>query len=87
MRVTDGHLIIDEYVAGLGRRLVGPARLKAELLAEARDGLVDAAETAAGRGLDAPAAQRHAVAEFGTYTQVAPAYQVELAAAQGGPRC
>ncbi|GAA1775487.1 permease prefix domain 1-containing protein [Luedemannella helvata] len=83
MRRTDGHGAIDDYVAGLGRRLVGPARLKAELLAEARDGLTDAAEAHEAGGLDPAAARRRAIDEFGGYAAVAPAYQVELAAAQG----
>ena len=83
MRVTDGHGIIEGYVAGLGRRLVGPTRLKAELLTEVRDGLDDAAEAHRARGLDAPGAQRRAVEEFGGYADVTPAFQVELAAAQG----
>jgi hypothetical protein len=83
VRVTDGREIIDEYVAGLGRRLVGPARLKSELLTEARHGLEDAAEAHRDAGLGEAAAARRSVAEFGGYAEVAPAYQVELAAAQG----
>ena len=83
MRGTDGHGVIDEYVAGLRRRLVGPARLKDEMLAEARDGLLDAARAHEADGLDPAAARRQAIAEFGGYAEVAPAYQVELAAAQG----
>lgn len=73
--------VIDDYLSGLDRRLVGPRRAKADLLAEARDSLVDATEAYAVRGV--ADAQARAVAEFGTYLQVAPAYQAELAATQG----
>jgi hypothetical protein len=79
---VEGHLI-DEYVAGLSRRLIGPRRVKADLLAEARDGLVDAAEAYADAGLPASEAARRALADFGGYRQVAADYQAELAAAQG----
>jgi hypothetical protein len=79
---VDGHLI-EEYVAGLSRRLVGPRRAKADLLAEARDGLVDAAEAYAAAGYPAVDAATRAVSDFGGYRQVVPGYQTELAAAQG----
>jgi hypothetical protein len=77
-----GHRI-DEYLAGLSRRLTGPRRVKADLLAEARDGLVDAAEAYADAGLSASAAVDRALADFGEYRQVVADYQAELAAAQG----
>jgi hypothetical protein len=79
---VDGHLI-DEYLAGLSRRLTGPRRAKADLLAEARDGLVDAAEAYADAGLPASEATARALSDFGGYRQVAADYQAELAAAQG----
>ncbi|MGC9669828.1 permease prefix domain 1-containing protein [Planosporangium sp. 12N6] len=79
---VDGHLI-DEYLAGLSRRLTGPRRVKADLLAEARDGLVDAAEAYADAGLPAPEATARALSDFGGYRQVVADYQAELAAAQG----
>jgi hypothetical protein len=78
----DGHRI-DEYLAGLSRRLSGPRRAKADLLAEARDGLVDAAEAYAEAGLPASEATARALADFGEYHQVVADYQAELAAAQG----
>lgn len=71
---------IDEYVAALGRRLVGPGRLKRDVLAEARDSLVDAADAFEERGLDPAEAERRAIAEFGSLARIAPAYQRELAA-------
>jgi hypothetical protein len=74
---------IDEYLAGLSRRLAGPRRVKADLLAEARDGLVDAAEAYADAGLPSSEAVARALRDFGDYRQVAADYQAELAAAQG----
>jgi hypothetical protein len=74
---------IDEYVAGLSRRLTGPRRAKADLLAEARDGLTDAAEAYVEAGLPSDEAAARAVSDFGSYRQVVPGYQTELAVAQG----
>lgn len=74
---------IDAYVAELGRALRGPRRLKADLLAEARDGLIDAAEARQGSGFDADDAQRLAIADFGTVAEVAGDYQSELGLSQG----
>jgi hypothetical protein len=74
---------IDEYLRALDRHLRGPARLKADLLAEARGGLEDAASAYREDGLAPTAAGRRAVAEFGEPRGLAAAYQVELAAAYG----
>jgi hypothetical protein len=74
---------IDRYLAGLAAALHGPRRVKADLLAEARDSLRDAADAYQQKGMTAAAAQRHAVAEFGDLAEIAPAYQAELAVAQG----
>lgn len=71
--------VIEEYVRVLGRRLSGTGRLKADLLAEARDGLIDAAEAYREQGLSPAAAQVRAVAEFGPIRRVLPDYQAELA--------
>jgi hypothetical protein len=78
-----GRVLIDAYVADLDRILRGPRRAKADLLREARDGLRDAAAAHMDEGLDADAAQRRAVADFGDVRDIAPDYQAELAAAQG----
>ncbi|CCH28194.1 permease prefix domain 1-containing protein [Actinosynnema sp. NPDC047251] len=75
--------VIDEYLAGLDRRLRGPAPVKRDLLAEAQDSLVDAAEAHAAGGLDVEQAQRRAVAEFGPVHRVARDYQGLLALAHG----
>jgi hypothetical protein len=74
---------IDDHVAALGHRLRGPRRLKRDLLAEARDSLVDAAEALEAGGLDRDEAERVAVAEFGEVAEIVPGYQAELAACQG----
>ncbi|MEN3308104.1 MAG: hypothetical protein V7603_4306 [Micromonosporaceae bacterium] len=76
-------MAIDGYLAGLAAALRGPRRVKADLLAEARDSLYDAADAYQKMGLTAAAAQRRAVADFGDHAEIAPAYQAELAIAQG----
>lgn len=75
--------MIEAYVAELERTLRGPRATKADLLAEARDGLVDAADAYEDAGLDRRAAERRAVAEFGAVREIAPDYQTELGLAQG----
>jgi hypothetical protein len=78
MRAAD--TTIEEYVRRLDRALSGPGRVKADVLAEARDSLVDAAEAYRDDGLADDEAQRQAVREFGPVDELAPAYQRELAA-------
>ena len=75
--------VIDSYLADLDARLRGTASIKAELLAEARDGLVDAAEAHQERGLAPADAQRAAVEEFGPVEEIGREYQAELGVAQG----
>ncbi|MGI5244994.1 permease prefix domain 1-containing protein [Dactylosporangium sp. CA-139066] len=74
---------IDAYVTALSRALRGPRAAKADLVAEARDGLADAAAHYEEDGLDRAAAERAAVEEFGAVADLAPEYQRELALAQG----
>ena len=74
--------MLDDYVAGLAGALRGPRRLRGDLVAEARDSLVDATEAYAADGCPQDVAQRRAVDEFGSYAQVLPGYQAELAVAQ-----
>ncbi|MEU8223384.1 permease prefix domain 1-containing protein [Kribbella sp. NPDC048915] len=73
---------IDEYLAALSKELRGPRRRKADLLAEARDHLTDAAEAFEADGLDRHAAEQHAVADFGAVEDVAPGYRADLAVSQ-----
>ncbi|WP_189208339.1 MULTISPECIES: hypothetical protein [Actinokineospora] len=72
---------IADYIAALSARLRGPSSAKADLLAEARDGLDDAAEAYAAAGHPDP--RGRAVAEFGDLTCLARAYQAELGVAEG----
>lgn len=74
---------IEAYVAELERTLRGPRATKADLLDEARDGLIDAADAYEHGGLDRRAAERRAVADFGAVPEIAPDYQTELGLAQG----
>ena len=73
---------VDDYLTGLSRALPGPRRRKADLLAEARDHLVDATEAFEADGLDRDSAEREAVADFGELDEVVPGYRGELAVSQ-----
>jgi hypothetical protein len=73
---------IASYVAELGGVLRGPRQVKTELLTEARDSLVDAAEAYERGGLARRQAERRAVGDFGHVAEIAPGYQVELGLAQ-----
>ncbi|SCG42955.1 permease prefix domain 1-containing protein [Micromonospora inositola] len=79
MRGYDG-VLVEERLRELAGHLRGPARLKTDLLTEARHALLDAAEAYREDGLPTTEAERRAVAEFGSNAQLAPAYQAELTA-------
>ncbi|GIJ25911.1 hypothetical protein Vqi01_10730 [Micromonospora qiuiae] len=74
-------VLVDEHLRQLAGRLRGPRRVRADLMTEARHGLLDAVEAYRDGGLPAHEAARRAVADFGTPEQLAPAYQAELAVA------
>ncbi|GGO24406.1 permease prefix domain 1-containing protein [Microbispora bryophytorum] len=74
---------IDEYVASMRHALRGPGGARRDLLTEARDSLLDAAEAYEGEGLPRDEAERLAVADFGTVPEVAPGFQGELTVSQG----
>ncbi|MBX6385857.1 MAG: hypothetical protein IRZ07_23275 [Microbispora sp.] len=74
---------IDEYVASMSHALRGPGGAKRDLLTEARDSLLDAAEAYEMEGLPRAEAERLAVADFGTVPEVAPGFQEELTVTQG----
>ncbi|GAA1564417.1 permease prefix domain 1-containing protein [Kribbella sancticallisti] len=74
---------VEVYLAGLSRALYGPRRRKADLLAEARDSLVDATEAFEAQGMSAAEAAERAVADFGDLADVVPGYRAELGIAQG----
>ncbi|MFJ8576919.1 permease prefix domain 1-containing protein [Micromonospora sp. NPDC093277] len=73
-------VLVEQRLGELAGRLRGPARLKADLLTEARHALQDAVEAYREGGLPPAEAERRAVAEFGSPTQLVPGYQAELAA-------
>ncbi|GGL24813.1 permease prefix domain 1-containing protein [Planomonospora parontospora] len=75
--------VIDDYVAELGRTLRGPRGLRLDLVTEARDSLLDAAEALEDGGLERTEAERAAVEEFGAVHEIAPGYQEELSVAAG----
>ncbi|BCJ31263.1 permease prefix domain 1-containing protein [Actinocatenispora sera] len=74
---------IEEYVRALTAALPGPARARASLVGEARDGLVDAATAYRAAGYPTGRAEQLAVADFGTVGELAGEYRTELALSQG----
>ncbi|WP_064742907.1 permease prefix domain 1-containing protein [Pseudonocardia spinosispora] len=74
---------IDTVLAELGRALRGPKRARGDLLAEVRDGLLDAAHRYQDTGLDRDDARRRAAEDFGDVRELVPAYRAELIAGQG----
>lgn len=75
--------MIAGYLDELTAALRGPRGARADLLAEARDGLVDVADAYRLHGMEPDAADRRAVEEFGTVDELAPRYQAELGLSQG----
>ncbi|UUV35193.1 permease prefix domain 1-containing protein [Amycolatopsis roodepoortensis] len=69
---------IEAYIGELDAQLSGPRSAKADLLTEARDGLVDAADAYRAGGVDEAEAERRAVADFGPADLIARDYQAEL---------
>src|SRR4051812_21371549 len=53
------------------------------MVAEARDGLLDASEAYEKAGWDPDRAQRQAIGDFGPVSEIAPDYQVQLGLSQG----
>ncbi|MEU4679542.1 permease prefix domain 1-containing protein [Micromonospora sp. NPDC023737] len=74
-------VLVDNHLRDLAGLLHGPARVKADLLTEARHGLLDAVEAYRAEGVPPAEAERRAVAEFGSPAQLLPAWQAELAVA------
>jgi hypothetical protein len=73
---------VEEYVAGLAAGLHGPARAKARLVGEIRDGLTDAVAAYTREGVPHQRAVAQAVREFGTAEELVPSCQRELTIAQ-----
>lgn len=74
---------IEAYVDEFAAALRAPQRVKRDLVTEVHDSLVDAVEAYEDRGLARHEAEQQAVAEFGDVAELAPAYQAEIALAQG----
>ncbi|WP_205474087.1 permease prefix domain 1-containing protein [Nocardioides sp. SYSU D00038] len=72
---------VTDHVRELGAALRGPQRVRRGLVREAADHLADATDAYVAAGLDRAAAERRAVADFGTVAEVAPAFQTTLAVA------
>ncbi|HEX6354706.1 permease prefix domain 1-containing protein [Actinophytocola sp.] len=80
MRTADP---ITSHVAALERALRGPQRTRRGMIAEARAGLMDAADAYRADGLPPEQAAARAVRDFGAVGEVAPSFQDELTARQG----
>ncbi|WP_344104053.1 permease prefix domain 1-containing protein [Myceligenerans crystallogenes] len=72
---------VTTYLDELGKALVGPARVRRDLLREAAGHLEDATEAHAAAGLTETDAAARAVADFGSVAEVAPGFQTTLAVA------
>nr|WP_179816260.1 permease prefix domain 1-containing protein [Allostreptomyces psammosilenae] len=73
---------MEEYVAELSAALRGPARAKARMVGEIRDGLTDTVAALAGTGMPYRYAAQEAVREFGTPDELVSSCQRELTIAQ-----
>ena len=74
--------LIESYLSQVAAALPGPARTRADIVAELRSGLLDAADAHRRAGLAPPAAAQAAVAEFGHPAQIASAFRPGTAAGQ-----
>lgn len=73
---------VEDYLAALTAALHGPARAKAAMMREVRDGLVDAVEAQTRFGVPRAQASLRAVRDFGPADVIAPSFQRELTIAQ-----
>ena len=74
---------IAEYTTTLARALYGPRRTRRSMIAEAREGLSDAAAAYRDGGVAPERAAELAVRDFGSVDEIAPEFQDELTARQG----
>jgi hypothetical protein len=74
--------VFGSYLAEVADRLIGPARVRRDILAELGAGLADTADAYRSAGLAPDQAVRSALAEFGRPEQVADGFRGELTAAQ-----
>jgi hypothetical protein len=73
---------VERYLAEVTARLPGPARAQADIVAELRSGLMDAADASRSAGLPPAQAAGAAISEFGDPAQIADAFRAEIAASQ-----
>jgi hypothetical protein len=73
---------VDRYMAGLATRLPGPSRIRSQIVAELRDGLLEAICERRQAGLGHGQAVRLALEEFGDPQTVSSAFLPELSAAR-----
>ena len=79
--VTMAAMGVAGYLAELDAALVGPARVRRDLVREAGDHLEDATEAYQRAGRDAGEAEHLALRDFGTLDEIVPAFQTTLAVA------
>jgi HAAS len=77
-----GSYPIDAYLGDVAAALGGPARARADIVAELRSGLLDAAEAYRSAGLPLDLAADAAIREFGDASRIAAGFRPELAARQ-----
>ncbi|MGW6462013.1 permease prefix domain 1-containing protein [Streptomyces sp. NPDC055078] len=80
--VPDAADPVEEYVTALAAAVHGPARVKARMVEEIRDGLSETVAAHIRAGVPRGHAARLAVREFGTVAELAPSWQSELTIAQ-----
>jgi hypothetical protein len=78
---TMGAMGVAGYLAELDASLVGPARVRRDLVREAGDHLEDATEAYRRAGRDHDESERLALRDFGTLDEIVPAFQTTLAVA------
>lgn len=73
---------LEHYLAEVAARLPGPARVRADIVAELRAGLMDAADAYQSAGVPPAQAAGAVISEFGDPAQIADAFRAEIAASQ-----
>ena len=73
---------VERYLAEVAARLPGPARARADIVAELRSGLLDAADAYQSAGVPPAQAAGAVISEFGDAAQIADAFRAEIAASQ-----
>ncbi len=73
---------VERYLAEVAARLPGPARARADIVAELRAGLLDAADAYQSAGVPPAQAAGAVISEFGDAAQIADAFRAEIAASQ-----